>query len=468
MEIKLTFCGAAGNVTGSRYLVEAAGRRMYVDCGLFQEWRLKSRNWEPFFVPPGGVDAVVLTHGHLDHCGLLPRLVREGFAGPIHCTGATADIAGIVMADSGRIQEEDASYKRKRHRKEKRRDVRSAEPLYTEKDAEKAIERLRPCDFDAPVRVADGIEATFVSAGHILGAGSVHLTVGEGRDRRTLVFSGDLGPWDMPILRDPIAPRHADYVVMESTYGDRNHGDRGDIPQRLAEVVNETVRAGGNLVIPSFAVERTQDLLYHLSGLLYDHEIPRVPVFLDSPMAIRVTEVFKRNSALFDEETLAIIMSGEHPCDFPGLTLCRSRQESKAINDIKEPKIVIAGSGMCTAGRIKHHLVQNIGREESTILFIGYQASGTLGRAILNGDEEVRIFGRQNRVRAGVAQINGFSAHADQSGLMRWVSALESPPRRVFVTHGEPDAAGTLVDLIDTRLGYAATAPGYLDSVILD
>ncbi|MBU1073287.1 MBL fold metallo-hydrolase, partial [bacterium] len=217
MEIKLTFCGAAGNVTGSRYLVETAGRRFYVDCGLFQEWGLKARNWEPFAVPAAEIDAVLLTHGHLDHCGLLPRLVREGFAGPVHCTRATADIAGIVMADSGRIQEEDASYKRKRHAREKRLDVRPARPLYTEADAERAIERLRPTGFDVPVRIAEGIDATFVPAGHILGAGSVHLTVGAGGERRTLVFSGDLGPWGMPILRDPVEPRQADYVVVEST-----------------------------------------------------------------------------------------------------------------------------------------------------------------------------------------------------------------------------------------------------------
>ncbi|MBU0742428.1 MBL fold metallo-hydrolase [bacterium] len=467
MEIKLTFCGAAGNVTGSRYLVETAGRRFYVDCGLFQEWGLKARNWEPFAVPAAEIDAVLLTHGHLDHCGLLPRLVREGFAGPVHCTRATADIAGIVMADSGRIQEEDASYKRKRHAREKRLDVRPARPLYTEADAERAIERLRPTGFDVPVRIAEGIDATFVPAGHILGAGSVHLTVGAGGERRTLVFSGDLGPWGMPILRDPVEPRQADYVVVESTYGDRDHEDAGDIPQRLARVVKETHRAGGNLIIPSFAVGRTQDLLYHLSGLLYAHEIPRIPVFVDSPMAITVTEVFRRNRELFDEKTVAVILSGEHPCDFPGLTLCRTRQESMAINDIEEPVIVIAGSGMCTAGRIKHHLVQNIGRPESTILFIGYQASGTLGRQILDGDEEVRIFGRGHRVRARIEQIHGFSAHAGQSDLLRWLSGLQTPPRRVFVTHGEPDASQPFVERVGSRLGYAASAPEYLESVTL-
>jgi len=467
VKIKLTFCGAAGNVTGSRYLVEAAGRRIYVDCGMFQEWKLTGRNWEDFPVPAPEIDAVILTHGHLDHCGLLPRLVREGFTGDVHCTAATADIAGIVMKDSGRIQEEDAAYKRKRHRKEKRRDVRPATPLYTEKDAKRAKKQLRKADFDEPVRVAKGIEVTFVSAGHILGAASVHLTVSQHGESRTLVFSGDLGPWDMPILRDPVAPRRADYVVVESTYGDRDHRDVGEIGPRLGQLLNETHRAGGNLVIPSFAVERTQDLLYHLSGLLYDHEIPRQRVFVDSPMAIRVTEVFRRHQDLFDEETMAVIMRGEHPCDFPGLIMARTRDESKAINASDEPHVVIAGSGMCTAGRIKHHLVHNIGRPESTILFIGYQASGTLGRRILNGEKEVRIFGHEHRVRARIAQIHGFSAHADRSGLLRWISTLEAPPRHVFVTHGEPDAARPFAETVGETLDCPTSTPAYMESAIL-
>jgi metallo-beta-lactamase family protein len=468
LDIRLTFCGAAGNVTGSRYLVEANGSRIYVDCGMFQEWKYKKRNWESFVVPPGETDAVVLTHGHLDHCGLLPRLVRKGFAGPIYCTAATADIAKIVMQDAGRIQEEDARYKSKRHRKEGRVGKGPKEPLYTSEDAEAACERLQARPYDTAVPVADGITATFFSAGHILGAASVSLRIDDGQEQRTIVFSGDVGPWDMPILEDPVPPVHADYVLVESTYGDKDHPHNEPVEDQLERVVNETFAAGGNLVIPSFAVERAQDLLYHLSGLLHDGRIPRLKVFLDSPMAIRVTDVFKRNSDLFDGEAMALINRGEHPCDFPGLVFCRSRSESKAIADEKDPVIIIAGSGMCTAGRIKHHLAHDIGRPATTVLFVGYQASGTLGRRILSGEPEVRIFGEQHQVRARVTAIHGFSAHAGRSDLKRWLSSFAEPPRRVFVTHGEPDAAEPLAELIREDLGYRARRPDYLESVNLD
>ncbi len=468
MNIKLTFCGAAGNVTGSRYLVQANGRNVYVDCGLFQEWKFKKRNWDPFVVPPGETDAVILTHGHLDHCGLIPRLIKMGYKGRVFCTKATADIAGIVMSDSGRIQEEDARYKAKRHRREGRQGAGPKDPLYTADDAEVARTRFAPCAFDTPVRVTDGMSATFFSAGHILGAASVALKIQDGQEERTIVFSGDVGPWDMPILEDPIAPVAADYVVVESTYGDKDHPQEEPVADQLARVVNETYAAGGNLVIPSFSVERAQDLLYHLSNLLHARRIPKLKVFLDSPMAIRVTEVFKRNPDLFDDEAMAMIMRGDHPCDFPGLKFCRSTQESKDIAKEKGPVVIIAGSGMCTAGRIKHHLAHNIGRAENTVLFVGYQASGTLGRRILSGEPEVRILGEKHRVRARVESILGFSAHAGRSDLKRWLSSFATPPRHVFVTHGEDDAREPFVALIEDELGFAASRPEYLQSVDLD
>jgi metallo-beta-lactamase family protein len=419
-------------------------------------------------VPPKDLDAVVLTHAHLDHCGLLPRLAKQGFKGRIFCTEATAEIAAIVMQDSGHIQEEDAKYKRKRHEREGREGPHPVEPLYTKDEAAETVSQLEAVRFGTPVQVTDDIEATFLCVGHILGASSVRLKIKDDSKERTVLFSGDVGRWDMPILKDPVPTGRADYVVMESTYGDRLHEKTDDIPERLATIVNETCEAGGNILIPSFSVERTQDLLYHLGKLLADDRIPHLMVFVDSPMAIRVTEVFRNHPELFDADTAELLRKGQHPCDFPGLKLCRTVEESKAINHIRGSSIIIAGSGMCTGGRIKHHLVNNISRTETTLLFVGYQANGTLGRQLVDGKDRVRIHGRERGVAARIEQMGGFSAHADHDELLRWVAMLEEKPKRVFITHGDEEVSQKFAGDVAEKLGTEAHAPQFGETAVLD
>jgi metallo-beta-lactamase family protein len=456
-QTSIHFLGAARNVTGSSYLVEHGGKRVLVDCGLYQERKFRERNWASFAVDPASIDAVLLTHAHLDHCGLLPKLVREGFSGPIYCTPATAAITRIVLLDSARIQEEDVEYKRRRHEKEGRKGPYPEEPLYTEEDAERTLPLLATVGYDSPLPATSGISASFFEAGHILGSAMIRLEL----NGMSIVFSGDIGQWDKPIIEDPTIFSEADYLVMESTYGDRTHEDPGEVEDLLAQAVNTTHRAGGNLLIPSFALERTQEVLYHLDRLLYAGRIPHLMVFVDSPMAISVTEVFKDHPELFDDAMRELMQEGHSPFSFSGLKMTRSVDQSKAINQIRGTSIIIAGSGMCTGGRIKHHLVHNIYRKESTILFVGYQAEGTLGRHILSGAKQVRILGQTWRRKASIRRINGFSAHADQPALLRWLSGLQRPPRRLFLTHGEADAIRVLTEKIEQERGWKPIAPEY-------
>lgn len=468
MNIKLNFFGAAQNVTGSCYLVEAGGTRILVDCGLYQERDLKARNWEAFPVPPSTIAAVLLTHAHLDHCGRLPKLVKDGFRGKIFCTPATAEIAKIIMKDSAFLQEEDIKHKKARHEKQGQTSPFLYEPLYTAADVEKTVPLLTPVPYKTSAPVAAGMTAVFREAGHIFGSASIKLTVGQGGGARSILFSGDVGRWDMPIINDPEQFDDADYVLVESTYGDRTHGEVKDIPGELARIINETKKAGGNIVIPSFAVERTQELLYHLNALLRENRIPHLFTFVDSPMAISVTEIFKKHPELFDEETRALIRRGIQPCDLPGLTMSNTVDQSKAINHIKGTAIIIAGAGMCTGGRIKHHLKNNLSRPESTILFVGYQAIGTLGRVIQDRPAEVRLFGEMQPLNARIEKISGFSAHADRDELMRWITLLKKAPRRVFITHGEPDAANAFKKLLNEKTGWPCTVPEYRQEIVLD
>jgi len=469
MKIELSFLGAVRNVTGSRFLIEIDGLKVLIDCGLYQERDFRERNWEPFAVSPDKIDAVLLTHAHLDHCGLLPKLVREGFRGRIHCTAATSEIARIILLDAAHIQEEDAAYKLKRHRREGRRGPYPVAPLYTPADAERCFPLFSPVPYAKTIRIGKRARATFHDAGHVFGSSTISLNVARNGESTTILFSGDVGRKDMPILNDPTVVDHADYVLMESTYGDRVHGSTDDVAGELAEVINSTQEAGGNVVIPSFALERSQDILYHLNELRIAGQVPRdLKVFLDSPMAIRITKVFSEHPELFDEEMTERIRKQMSPFEFPGLRMTETTEESKAINRMKEPAVIIAGSGMCTGGRIKHHLVNNIARPESTILFVGYQAVGTLGRMILGELEEVRILGRMHPVRARIAQINGFSAHADREELYRWISALSSPPREVFVIHGESDAAHAFADFLREKSRWKVRVPEYGDRVALE
>ncbi len=466
--MKLKFLGAAQNVTGSRHLLQANGTKLLVDCGLYQERQFRQRNWEPFTVEPRSIDAVFLTHAHLDHCGLLPKLVRDGFGGRIYCTAATAEIARIILLDSAKIQAEDARYKAKRHKKERRKGRFPVKPLYTVADAEACFPRFSPVRYKQPVKVGNGIEVSFHDAGHVLGSSIIKVKASADGQQRTILFSGDIGRPRRPIVHDPALIAEADYILVESTYGDRVHGGPEDTKKMIADVINSTKEAGGNIIVPSFALERAQELLYYINELLLADAIPHLKVFLDSPMAARITRVFQKHRELFDEEMTEFVEHNESPFKFPGLNMVGTSEQSKALNHMKGTIMVIAGSGMCTGGRVKHHLVNNIANPRNTIMFVGYQAAGTLGRRIVDGEKEVRILGQKYRMKARVVRINGFSAHADRDELFKWLGGLEKPPRKVFVVHGESESAQRFGDYINQKTGWQVVVPAYQDEIVLD
>jgi len=438
---QITFLGAAENVTGSKFYIEHGKSRILIDCGLFQERDFRDRNWEKFPINPSSIQTMILTHAHIDHCGYIPKLVKDGFRGKIYCTAPTAEITKISLIDSAKLQAADAEYKQKRHKKEERKGAHPEVALYDVDDVRKVFPLFRKVSYTNEIKISSDITATFYDAGHILGSAMIELKVSEQGKEKTYVFSGDIGRWNRPILEDPHIFEKADCVVMEATYGNRVHEDVGPSLEKFASVINETKRRGGNVIIPSFAINRTQEVLYYLDQLLDAGKIPQLLTFVDSPMAVDVTEVYNMYPDDFDKEAKEILEKENSLFHFPLLKMSKSAEESKAINHIKGSAIIIAGSGMCTGGRIKHHLVSNLSRPESTILFVGYQAAGTLGRIILERPKDVRIFGQNRPVRAKIEKINGFSAHADRDELLKWVSGLKKAPKNIFIVHAEKNVA---------------------------
>lgn len=462
--MKLHFLGANRQVTGSRYMLEVGDKQVMIDCGMFQERPFQARNWDLCPIPAEDIDALLLTHVHIDHCGLLPRLVKEGFNGPIHLTEPSAALAEIMLRDSAKIQEEDAAYKAKRHRREGRTLAHKEEPLYTDADVDYVLPLLKPNGYRERVVVNEHVTAIFHDAGHILGSAMIEVEAKENGRTVRIIFSGDIGQSDKPLISDPTLLSRADYVVMESTYGDRDHDKAVDVETQLARIINETVKRGGHVVIPTFATERAQELMYFFGKLVHAKRIPSLPVYLDSPMAVDVSGIFLKFESYLDDETKAMIHANTPPLRFPGLTMVRTASDSIRINSVDCPCVIMASSGMCNAGRIKHHLRNNIERPNSTILFVGHQGDGTLGRQILDGKPIVRIHGRDYQVRAKIEQIYGFSGHADKSGLLRWISHFQPAPQRVFLTHGEEPVSLGFADLIRKTLKLPVHVPQYRET----
>lgn len=456
----INFFGATGTVTGSKYLLEADGKKFLIDCGLFQGLKeLRLRNWQDFPVDPASIDAVILTHAHIDHSGYLPKLVQMGFKGSVYATTATADLCAIMLPDSAHLQEEDAKYaNRKKFSKHS-----PAMPLYTINDANKALDLFQPLPYGKTTELTPAVTLTYRDAGHILGSAFVDIRVKTDGGERRILFSGDLGRPAQPILRDPHTVFGTDYLILESTYGDRLH-DQMDKKTELAKIINDSVKRGGVLIVPSFAVGRTQELLFTIRELEQEQRIPEMPVFVDSPMAINATGVFKKNSQDHDMESKVAGLSGIEIMKTADLRFARSSDQSKAINNIKGKAIIISASGMVTGGRILHHLFTRLPNPNNTVLFIGYQAVGTRGRTILEGAETVKIHGQQIPVKAHVEQISGFSAHADYNEILAWLSSFNEAPRKIFIVHGEPSQSRALGERIQSTFNWSYEIPEYLES----
>ncbi len=456
--MKLQFIGATHEVTGSCTLLELEGRYYLIDCGMEQGKDIFQNMTLP--VPAGEIEGVFLTHAHVDHSGMLPKLVRDGFRGKIYSTDVTAELCKVMLQDSAHIQESEAQWQSKRA---KRAGKPAVEPVYDTKDAQKTISAFVPCEYGKILNISDSLKVRFTDIGHLLGSAAIELWLKEGPVEKKLVCSGDVGNLNQRIIKDPQPVDRADYLMIESTYGNRLHAqERGDVVAELAEYIQTALDQGGNLIIPSFAVGRTQEMLYAIreikqKGLVSGH--PDFPVYVDSPLAVEATNIFMDcNPVCFDEEAYALISQGINPIAFDGLKMSITSQDSKAINSDTTPKVILSASGMCEAGRVRHHLKHNLWKSSTVVVFVGYQSEGSLGRKLLDGHKEVSLFGERISVRAKIRSLHGVSGHADQSGLLRWLSQFEEKPGQVFVNHGDDDACQAFTELLGEK-GYKATAP---------
>ncbi len=464
--MKIEFVGGARTVTGSSFIIKDEDYSIMVDCGMFQGKReLRERNYLQTIYAPGKIDALILTHAHIDHSGLIPKLVSEGFYGNIYSTKATADLCRIMLPDSAHIQEMDAEYINRKNKKLGRDPI---DPLYTMKDAECSLENFVPVAYGERVQIHPRIHIRFRDAGHIIGSSSVEIWIEENGKEVKLLFSGDIGSKDQAIIRDPELIDYADILFIESTYGDRLHKSKVDTYKEFKEIINDSFNRKGNIIIPSFAVGRTQEIIYTLGKLMRDEEIPAIPVYIDSPLAISATEIFRTNPECFDEETREILNSGDSPLNFPTLSFSRTADESKRLCQEAKGSIIISASGMCTAGRIKYHLMHNLYQKDSSVVFVGYQAKGTLGRRIIDGAQQVRVYGEDVKVNARIETLGGFSAHADREGLIDWMSSIDNDDLQVFVVHGEDDAALSFADTIQERFNYVTHIPVWGEIIDVD
>lgn len=455
--MKIQFCGASTGVTGSCHLITTDSHKILLDCGQFQGGKAQEAlNYEEFPFDPAEIDLLILSHAHIDHCGRIPLLVKRGFKGDIYCTDATADLLDVMLKDSGYIHEKEAEWK---NRKNERAGRAKVEPLYTYNDAVDSLKFVKPVMYDQLVELNDQMKMVFNDAGHILGSAITELWVTEGDDVSKIVFSGDLGVMDRPILRNPTIIKKADYVIMETTYGNRLHPQNSMDVKKLMDIIRKTAKRGGTTVIPSFAVGRTQELIYELNRVYdsdseYRKDFENLMVYVDSPMATTATEVFKKNAQVFDDETKEFIMKGDNPLDFKNLKFTRTSEESMWLNSDPEPKVIISASGMCDAGRIKHHLKHNLWNSKSSIIFVGYQAEGTLGKLIVDGAKEVTLFGEKIQVNAEIYNLEGFSGHADRDGLLAWLRGFRQEPKHIFLVHGEQQAKEDFAETVRKELGY--------------
>ena len=471
--MKVTFCGATKTVTGSNFLVEGAGKKFLVDCGLYQGGaKDEIKNEEPFPYDINEIDFMLLTHAHIDHSGRIPKLYKEGYRNPIYATNATCDLCAIMLPDSGHIQETETEWK---NRKRIRRGEEELVPIYDAETAAKSLELFKGEPYNQIIELDDDIHVRFNDAGHMLGSSIIEIWIRENGENKKIVFSGDLGNNDIPLLAEPTIIQDADFLVMESTYGNRLHIKNENKAKTFINIVTDTIKNGGTVVIPSFAVGRTQEILYELNKIKDSEDdspeferkyrlLMNTPVYVDSPLAISATEVFKENMDLFDEETQELIRRGDNPLEFPGLKFTQTVEESKALNESNESAIIISASGMCEVGRIKHHLKHNIWNPKNTILFVGYQAPGTLGRKIVDGAKTVKIFGEEVAVNARVEYIEGYSGHADQAGLLHFVDSFVKKPNHIFLVHGEEESQKALRDKINENFDLPVSIPDYCES----